>query len=75
MSRILIVFCLLAVVLVPPVSAQPQSVSIDYRLVEVSREAPWIVMIPGAYHSWELLAPQQDIFTEEGYNTIAVTLR
>jgi pimeloyl-ACP methyl ester carboxylesterase len=50
-------------------------VSIDYRLVEVSREADWIVMVHGAFHSLDHLAPQQDIFTEEGYNTIAISLR
>jgi pimeloyl-ACP methyl ester carboxylesterase len=31
--------------------------------------------VPGLFHSWELLAPQQDEFTKMGYNTVAISLR
>jgi len=75
MRAMSLLFCFALLVGLAPASAAQGPVVIDYRAVEIDREAPWIVMVHGLFHSAELLAPQQDVFTRAGYNTVAISLR
>lgn len=75
MRTLSLLFCFALLVGLAPASAAQGPVVIDYRAVEVDREAPWIVMAHGAFHALELLEPLQDRYTMSGYNTVAISLR